>query len=66
MSMERDIHNDLEEVSNDKSKLMQKYSDEMALIVRMHGGNQSDIPATRDHEYWQLKAKLEFLRRVKL
>jgi len=49
-----------------KAKLMQQYSDEMSAIVKLNGGNISDIPASKDHPYYVLQHKLQILNRLSL
>lgn len=47
-----------------KQKLMQQYSDEMTAIVKLNGGNISDVPADKNHPYYQLQHKLQILNRL--
>jgi hypothetical protein len=63
--MEHQVLLDLAAMGNNKAKLMQKYSDEMAAIVKVHGGNVSDVPMNPDSEYHKLQHKLTILGRLK-
>ncbi len=37
-------------------------SERLGKIIEEHGGLVSNIPARKDHEYWQVKAELDALR----
>lgn len=63
---ESEVIMDLEAMGNDKSKLMQKYSDAMQAIIKRHGGNLSDVPVNPDHEYHKIQHKLMILNRIQV
>lgn len=61
----RDVQIDLAAEGGDRAKLMQKYSDEQAAIVKQYGGSQSDIPVNNpEHEYYKLQTKIMILGRL--
>lgn len=62
---ENEVLADLQAEGNNKAKLMQKYSDKMQAILKLHGGNTSDIPMDPNHEYHKIQHKLTILNRLK-
>jgi len=66
MSAYSDVMRDLAAYDGDRSKLMEFYSQEMENIQRAYGGSPSDIPANSDHEYHDLKKKLNLLNSLKV
>lgn len=64
MSLDAEIRIDLEQVGGNKSKLMQRYSERQQEIVKVHGGNLTDIPIDPEHEYHQIQNKLSLLYRM--
>lgn len=64
MSLESTVATELEEMKGDKPKLMQKYSDLQQAILKKYGGNISDIPMDKNHEYHKLQEKIQTLHRM--
>lgn len=64
--MEQEVLKDLKTFEGNKSKLMQHYSDEMTAIVKIHGGNVSDVPMNKDSRYHVLQQKLHILNRIQV
>jgi hypothetical protein len=60
-SEDSQIRADLFMVGNDRSKLMQQYSEQLQEMLKPYGGNFGDAPMDAEHPIHKLRAKIQRL-----